>query len=101
MAFWRSINNFGHIERYCKMDRRNFNRTHNNRRNNNINDRRNDNGSDNSQKESIKEHVDEFKEVFVTAKDLESSYAILEEQVFDAPDKTLKTQIVCDSYYVN
>ena len=83
------------------MDRRNFNRSPNNRRNNNINGRRNEDDSDNSQKEAIKEHVDEFKEAFVIAKDLERSYTILEEQYFDAPDKTLKSQIVCDLSYLN
>ena len=74
------------------MDRRNFNMK--NRRNNKKNDRRNDNGSDNSQKETIKEHVNEFKEAFVTNKDPERSYTVLEEQYFDAPNKTLKSQIV-------
>ena len=90
-----------HMTRYCRMNRRNINRNLNNKRNNNINDRRNVNGSDNSQKETIKKHVDEFKEVFVIAKDLESSYIVLEEQFFDVLDKKLKSQIVCDSSYLN
>ena len=51
----------------------------------------NDNGSDNSHKEEIKEHVDEFKEAFVIDKDPKSSYTILEEQFFDAPNNTLKS----------
>ena len=94
-------NNFRHTVRYCRMGRRNLNRNPNNRRNNNINDRRNDNSNDNSQKEGIKEHVDEFKEAFVIAKDLKFSYIVLEEKYFDALDKKLKSQIVCDSSYLN
>ncbi len=87
--------------RYCRMDRRNFNRNPNHKRNGNKNDRNNDNNNDNSQKEEIKEQVDEFREAFVKAKDLENCYKILEEQYFDALDEKLKLTIVCDSSYLN
>ena len=87
--------------RFYRMERRKFNRNPNFRRNNNRNDRRNGNGHDNSQKEVVKEHVDEFKEEFVIAKDPKSSYTVLEEQYFDAPNNTLKSQFFCDSSYLN
>lgn len=83
------------------MDKRNFNRNPNHRRKNNGNDRRNDNGSDNSQKEAIKEHFEEFKEPFVKSYNLESSYIVLEEQYFDAPEGKLKSKFIFDSSYLN
>ena len=42
-----------------------------------------------------------FKEMFVKANDPESSHTALEEVYLDAPDKTIKSLIVCDSSYLN
>ena len=78
----------------------NINRNHNFRRNNNISFRRNG-SSNNSQKDELREHVEEFKEVFVKEKDLSSSYVVVVEQYFDAPDNRLKSTVVCDSSYLN
>ena len=72
-------NNFKHTVRYCRMDKRNFNKNPNYIRNNNKNDKGNGNSSDKNQKEEIKEHVGEFNEAFVKANDLEISYTLLEE----------------------
>ena len=84
------------------MDRRNFNKNPNHRRNNKKNnDKRNDNNNDKNQKEVVKEHVDEFKEAFVKDKDLEISYIVMEEHYFYAPNERLKSEVVCDSSYLN
>ena len=61
------------------MDRRDLNRNRNYRRNN----RRNE----------VKEQTNELKESFVKAMQLESSHTAIE----NAPDKTMKSLIVCDS----
>ena len=76
------------------MDRRNFNRNQNYRRNN----RRR---SVDSLREEMKEQIEDFRETFFKAKELESSYTNLEEIYHDAPDKTIKSLIVCDSSYQN
>ena len=52
-------------------------------------------------KEEVKEQEEDFKETFVKAKELGSSHTVLEEVYFDAPNKTLKSHIVCDSSYLN
>ena len=71
------------------MDRRNFNKNQNYRRNNRI--------SDDSLREEMKEQTKDFGDTFVKAKELESSHTFLEEIHHDAPDKTIKSLIVCDS----
>ena len=49
----------------------------------------------------MKEKTKDFKETFVKAKEPRSSHTVLEELYFDAPNKTLKSQIVYDSSYMN
>ena len=39
--------------------------------------------------------------MFVKAKEPRSSHTVLKELYFDAPTKTLKSHIVCDSSYLN
>ena len=72
-------NNFGHIAVFCRMGRRNFNKNQNHRRNN----RRNGD----SLKEEMKEQIEDFRDIFVKAKEPESSHIVLEEIYHDAPDK--------------
>ena len=75
------------------MDRRNFNKNQNYRRNNKRND--------DSLREERKERTEDFRDTFVKAKELESSHAVLEEIHHDAPNKTIKSLIDCDSSYQN
>ena len=49
----------------------------------------------------MKEQKEDFKETFFKAKEPRSSHIVLEEVYFDAPNKTLKSHIVCDSSYLN
>ena len=71
------------------MDRRNLNRNQNYRRNNR--------GNVDYLKEEMKEQIEDFKDTFVKTKEPESSHIVLEEVHLDAPDKTIKSLIVCDS----
>ena len=48
----------------------------------------------------MKEQIEDFKETFVKAKEPRSYNIFLKESYFDASDKTLKSQIVCDSSYL-
>lgn len=59
------------------------------------------NGGKKIHKEIVKEHFEEFKEAFVKACNPESLDTILEEKFFDAPNGKLKSQIACDSTYLN
>ena len=91
--------NFGHITRFCIMDMRNLNKNHIYRRNNNNRIHRRD---VNRQREEIKEHAEEFKEIFVKAKELASSFVVVEEEnFFDAHDDVFKLAIVFYSSYLN
>ena len=49
----------------------------------------------------MKDHIEDFKEIFVKAKKPGSSHIVLEEVHLDAPDKTIKSLVVCDSSYLN
>ena len=71
------------------MDRRKFNRFENYRR------------SDDSLREEMKDQIEFFRDTFVKAKEPKSSHTVLEEIHHDAPDKTLKSLIVCDSSFQN
>ena len=75
------------------MDRRNFNKNQNYRRNNKRNDE--------NLREEMKEQSKDFKDTFVKAKEPKSSHIVLEEIHHDAPNKTIKSLIVCDSSYQN
>ena len=76
------------------MDRRNFNRYQNYRRNN----RRR---SVDRLREEMKEKIEDFRETFVKAKEPKSSHIVLEEIHHDAPDKKVKSLIICDSSFQN
>ena len=62
----------------------------------NPNFRRNDKNNENM-KDNIREHVEEYNEVFVKAKDLESSHVVLEGQSSKALESILKSVVVFDS----
>ena len=47
----------------------------------------------------MKEKIEDFRDTFVKAKEPESSHIVLEEIHHDAPDKTIKSLIVCDSSF--
>ena len=49
----------------------------------------------------MEEQAKDFKETFAKAKELGSSHIFLEEVYFYTPNNTLKSQIICDSSYVN
>ena len=74
------------------MDKMNFNRNQNFRRNN----RRR---SVDSLREEMKEQIEDFRDTFVKAKEPKSSHIVLEEIHHDAPNKTIKSLIVCDCSY--
>ena len=52
-------------------------------------------------KEEMKEHIEDFKETFVKAKEPRSYHIVMEEVHFDAPNKIVKSLVVCDSSYLN
>ena len=49
----------------------------------------------------MKEQIEYFKDAFVKAKEPKSSHIVLEEIHHDAPDKTIKSLIICDSSFQN
>ena len=76
------------------MDRRNFNRNQNYR----INNRKR---SVDSLGEEMKEQKKDFRDTFVKAKEPKIYHIVLEEINHDAPNKTIKSLIICDSSYQN
>ena len=73
------------------MDRRNFNR--------NQNSIRNKRRSVDSLREEMNEQIEDFRYTFVKAKEPKSSHTVLEEIHHDAPNKTIKSLIICDSSF--
>ena len=49
----------------------------------------------------MKEQIEDFKETFVKEKELGISHTVMEEVHFDAPNKIVKSLIVCDSLLLN
>ena len=47
----------------------------------------------------MKEQTEDFRDTFVKAKELESSHTVLEEIHHDAPNKIIKSLIVCDTSF--